>query len=292
MKGEVSLAERLETFRHRSSHSLTSLTDCEKLLIGAHACRKFADVSFYKHAKLQKVDEFKTLASGDDCHRARQICRAQSQHSRTIGISRARADQASALKHAQCFSHGCTTDTELFNELSLRGKMRAWSKLCAQDCFFDLLHDTLIRTNVLDAGERQSTSLLLAGRRTRPDARCSGEKVTRVLRRWICEEEFGLAGLNQVAPVQNGYVATEMTYDCHIVRYEHQRQIEIRDQATEQVENLRTHRDIEGTHRLVCDQYIWRWTERPSYRNALALATGELVRVSPCCGRWKFNLRK
>ena len=65
-----------------------------------------------------------------------------------------------------------------------------------------------------------------------------------------------------------------------VVRDEDVREVEVRLQALEQVEDLRLHRDVERGDGLVADDQLRLERERARDADPLALAAGELVRVA------------
>jgi hypothetical protein len=52
-------------------------------------------------------------------------------------------------------------------------------------------------------------------------------------------------------------------------------------EAAEQVDDLRLHRDVEGRHRFIADDQAGVERQGAGDADALALATGEFVRIAP-----------
>src|SRR6185437_5891974 len=70
-------------------------------------------------------------------------------------------------------------------------------------------------------------------------------------------------------------------YDREVVRNEDIGEAEAVLQVAQQVEDLRADRDVQRRHRLVADDQFWLDRERARDGNALALTTGEFMRVAP-----------
>jgi len=86
--------------------------------------------------------------------------------------------------------------------------------------------------------------------------------------------------LDGTAEIQDQHCVGEMPHHVQIVRDEHQREPEFVAKVHQQVQDLRLDRDVERRDRLVGDQDSRPQHERTRDRNALALPTGEHVRVT------------
>ncbi len=71
-----------------------------------------------------------------------------------------------------------------------------------------------------------------------------------------------------------------MAYHGQVVCDEQVRQVELRLQILEQVDDLGLDRHVERRHRFVADDQLGPQRERAGDPDALALAAGELVRIT------------
>src|SRR5262249_32809619 len=86
--------------------------------------------------------------------------------------------------------------------------------------------------------------------------------------------------LAQLAEIHHRDEVAHVLHDGKIMRDEDHRQAVARLQLVEEVDDLRLHRDIKSGDGLVADDELRFHRDRPSDRDALALATGELVRMA------------
>ena len=96
---------------------------------------------------------------------------------------------------------------------------------------------------------------------------------------WIAEELTGRRDLDDPAEIHHGNPMADVLDHGEIVRDKQIRQAEFALQIGEQVDDLRLHRDIERRDRLVADDQLRPWRQRPRDAEALPLSAREFVRV-------------
>ena len=94
------------------------------------------------------------------------------------------------------------------------------------------------------------------------------------------EQRLGRPRLDDAAQVHHRDPLGDLPHDGEVVGDEEVGQPAVALQVGQQVEHLRLHRDVERRDRLVADDEARLDRERPRDPDALALATGELVRDS------------
>jgi hypothetical protein len=95
------------------------------------------------------------------------------------------------------------------------------------------------------------------------------------------EERVGLADLDDPAEIHHGDAVGDVPHDCKIMRDEQVGQMQFALQVLQQVDDLRLHRNVERGDRLVADDEGRPQRERACDPDALPLAAGEFVRVTP-----------
>ena len=91
--------------------------------------------------------------------------------------------------------------------------------------------------------------------------------------------------LDDLAEVHHRDAVGDVADDGEIVRDEQVRQAELGLELLHQVDDLRLDGDVERRDRLVADEKLRVQCERSRDADALALATGELMRVATDCVR-------
>jgi hypothetical protein len=86
--------------------------------------------------------------------------------------------------------------------------------------------------------------------------------------------------LNEPTKVHDTDPITHIVHDAQVVRYKDQGEPILFLQILQQVEDLRTNRDIQTRYCLVRDDDFWVDSERSSDTHSLALTTGQLPRIS------------
>ena len=86
---------------------------------------------------------------------------------------------------------------------------------------------------------------------------------------------------DDLAVVHHANPVGKLAHDAEIVGDEQHRHAEPRLRVLQQLENLRLHSDVERRGRLVGNQQIGFVGQRHGNHDALALATGKLMRVTP-----------
>src|SRR5579859_2809816 len=97
----------------------------------------------------------------------------------------------------------------------------------------------------------------------------------------VVEDFGGRRELHQLAQVHHPNPVADVFHDRQIVSDEEVSQAELSLEITEQIQNLRLDRYVEGRDRFVADDELWVEHERPRDADPLALAAAELVRVTP-----------
>ena len=78
--------------------------------------------------------------------------------------------------------------------------------------------------------------------------------------------------------LHDGYAARDLRYNGEIVRNKENGEIVGAAQIVEESDDLGLYGDVEGCRRLVCDEETWAVDDGHGNEDALALASGELVR--------------
>src|ERR1700682_147514 len=94
------------------------------------------------------------------------------------------------------------------------------------------------------------------------------------------EQRLRFRGLDDDAEIHHGDAVGDVLHDREVVRDKDVSGAKPVLQVTQQVQNLRTDRDIQRRYRLVTDDEFRFDRERPSNGDALALAAGKFVRVA------------
>ena len=94
------------------------------------------------------------------------------------------------------------------------------------------------------------------------------------------DDFFGVAGLDDFAGVHDEEVVAHVFDHGHVVRDEEVGEVVFFLEVLEQVDDLRLHRDIESTDRLVAHDEARLHGQCPGDADALALAATEFVRVA------------
>ena len=85
--------------------------------------------------------------------------------------------------------------------------------------------------------------------------------------------------LDDLAEVHHRDAMADVLDHCEVVRDEQIREVELRLQVHQQVDDLRLHRHVQSRHRLVADDQARPYRQRPRDAEALALPAREFVRV-------------
>ena len=93
------------------------------------------------------------------------------------------------------------------------------------------------------------------------------------------------ADLDQGAEIHHRHPVGDVLDHRQIVADEQVGNPELRLQVLQQIDHLRPHRDVERRHRLVADDQFRAERQGSGDADALALATGELVRIPVCESR-------
>ena len=99
---------------------------------------------------------------------------------------------------------------------------------------------------------------------------------------WRGEQFLGIGGLDDTAQVHHRDTVRDVFHHGEVVRNEDIGQPEPVLQIAQQVQDLRTDRDIQRRYRLVADDEFGLDCERPGDGDALALTAGEFVAVAAC----------
>src|SRR5581483_5518738 len=94
------------------------------------------------------------------------------------------------------------------------------------------------------------------------------------------EQRLGVGGLDDGAEVHNGDAVGDVLDHSEIMRDENVGKVQTLLQVAQQIENLRTNRDIERGDRLVADDQLGFDGKRTRDRDALALPAGEFMGVA------------
>ena len=97
----------------------------------------------------------------------------------------------------------------------------------------------------------------------------------------LLEQLHPVGQLGDPAEVHDRDPVADVLDDAHVVGDEDIGQAQLALELLEQVEDLRLDRHVERGHRLVAHDEVRLEDERPGDADALALATGELVRIAP-----------
>ena len=108
----------------------------------------------------------------------------------------------------------------------------------------------------------------------------SGDQGARVLFLRRLEDLFDWASLNDLAAPHDRNFISDDANDAEIVTDEDASQAELTVGYLQKGENLRLHGDVERRCRFVSQNQGWAQDNSPRDGDALALAAGELVRVS------------
>src|SRR5262245_49124368 len=93
-------------------------------------------------------------------------------------------------------------------------------------------------------------------------------------------KRFRAGGLDDASPVHDEDALRQARDDREIMADEEAGEPALAADAREQVDNLRLHRHVERTHRLVADHELWSDDECPGDTRTLQLSTAQLVRIS------------
>src|SRR5262249_3301328 len=96
----------------------------------------------------------------------------------------------------------------------------------------------------------------------------------------ICEQSFVRSDLDDAAEMHHRNAVGNVLHHPEIVRNEYVSQPKPPLQVAQEIEHLRADGDIERRYRLVADDELRLDRKRARNRNALALATGEFVRIT------------
>src|SRR5271166_48859 len=97
----------------------------------------------------------------------------------------------------------------------------------------------------------------------------------------VLDDRGARADLDDLAKKHHRNAVADALDDRDVVRDEQEGQAHLRLEAQHQVEDARLYGDVERRHNLVGDDQLRPERERPGDGDALALAAGELVRVTP-----------
>ena len=94
------------------------------------------------------------------------------------------------------------------------------------------------------------------------------------------EHALDLTLLDDLALLHHADLVGELAHDAEIMGDEQHRHAEPRLRVLEQLQDLRLHRHVERGGRLVGDQQVRLVRQRHGDHHALALAAGELMRIT------------